>query len=193
MRDKIQARFTVSAWRFMRCHREFSLPEIRRAMDSSQFSAFVGRYCSILTDNEFLQRFYRADGEPAYRLLEGMAGEIAPEVCLAKGRLRSGIRTGAAQSALWGIMREGGEFTFNTLIERAADMGIEINERVAQNFITHLKKHGYLKMVRDVVRGSAREPAIYRLSLDTGALPPALCAGGKVWDRNTKEYAEAAA
>jgi len=87
------------------------------------------------------------------------------------------------RDVMWRTMRMNPEFTAATLSIWASTDEVEIKHNDAKDYIKHLYKAGYLKLLGKVI-GNAYK---YRLVNNTGPLPPKIQRVKQVWDPNEKK------
>ncbi|HAS88149.1 MAG TPA: hypothetical protein DCS48_02435 [Desulfovibrio sp.] len=83
---------------------------------------------------------------------------------------------------MWRAMRMNGEFTAATLMVWASTDEVDIKLDDSKDYIKHLYKAGYLKLI-----GKVHNTYKYRLIKNTGPLPPQVQKIKQVWDPNEKK------
>ena len=92
-------------------------------------------------------------------------------------------KAGRQREQLWTAMRALATFTARELAVSAATDEVEVSYSAAKEFITGLKRGGYLQ---ELTPARSRRPATLRLKpgMNSGPKPPAIKADGTVIDRN---------
>jgi hypothetical protein len=91
--------------------------------------------------------------------------------------------TGSARARLWRAMRMTKKFSVDDLLLRAFDGTEKKPRQTAFVYLKALERTGYVTRLR----GSTRNDPRWVLVRDTGAIPPTVRTGGRVYDHNTGE------
>lgn len=93
---------------------------------------------------------------------------------------------GRSRENMWRAMKIIGAFNFHELAEAASTKDTEVKTTDAKDYVKKLKAAGYLRVVKDAVRGANPTPERLVLipSKNTGPLPPMVQRTKRVFDPN---------
>jgi len=156
----------------MRSMRSFSLADMHKFNRDT-----VKGYVKCLEAGGFLERVEEGRFRRTVYQLVRDEGVEAP-------RLRADgtpTKMGLARDHMWRAMKMLGRFTYVDLAVSASTEDVPVNEMDAKDYVKHLLAAGYLTIL---VPATPRSKAEYRLTRNTGPMPPMVTRAKVVFDPN---------
>lgn len=180
-----------AAWAAMRKLKQFSIDDLeiatrekRRTLATYVASLRNGGYLELV-GNELSSRSLRANQNlnhgDIYRLVKNVGIE-APRV----RRDGSLVTAGRGRKNMWRVIKVMSEFDFHEVAMQASVDDVTVSRNEAKDYVGHLHKAGYLRLVRKSKPGTA---ARYKLikSRFTGPKPPMIQRVKHVYDPNLRK------